>query len=258
MECRYKFKNNSIEERVLKNPHFSQKLPNIKLNAPILCYYNGTIWNIVPLENFYKYPLIYDTISEINNNKVKLIDITICFCPLSGIGIIYEGRYTLLDCIENNCIVLVDKHGLTFPILDVPTRKWELEVKTLRNAISSHPDCQYMDLIDDIDGIINKSYLKNKDIILNPIKFDTKIHPKTIVHLIQYKSKIINKGFKYTVIVGQDTTYHKATGYDVRKNGVAEYLHEMDDKIREKFGFITPMFWFASQIFFPKAKIIFL
>jgi hypothetical protein len=283
-----------FKDKIITKPTFSSLPPeSLSLKDLVLVYYNGIKWNIIPLNIMLNYPVVHDVIYDqytITNTGVDIadvenkadghtIDVTIAYCPYTGSALIIEGFYTLSDKIVNSCLSLEKESepNKLIPILtglDItkdenkdelhPIRKFEVEIKTFRSAMTNNPNCQYLDLqknnIDlSLKPVVPMSYLKTTDIIdktndTNKSQME-KFHPKTLVHVVQYKSPRTNK-LKHTIIVGVDANKSTYSGYDVRKSGLSKYIHEMDDELRSRLGFITPVYWHAWNKFYPDSKII--
>ena len=123
---------------------------------------------------------------------------------------------------------------------------------TLRNALSNHPDCTFIDnqKIDSIKPIVPNDYLQTKEILYNAPKFSHKYDPKTIIYIIEYKSNNTTDYFKKTVIIPIKNNF------DLSKNGFGKYFDKMINDIRDKGGMIYNCLWFAWNSTFPDSKVI--
>lgn len=240
---------------------------HLQLQDKVLVYNNGFKWRIIPLEIMKNYPIIYDKVYEkyyqtrINNkyNKVTT-DITISYCPYTSVSIIYEGVYELDSNVYNNNIVLVNKNtnekfvqliGQCL-ISNKCKKRWEVKQMTLKNALKSYPDCEY--LFTDLPysyNFVPKNYNTISKIYYPLTNTNDKINKKTLIYGIVYNSSTTkSNNLKYVAIIGKNMSY------DIEENGIQRYLEKHESEIREKFGFIIPCFWFIWYDVFPTTKII--
>jgi hypothetical protein len=246
---------------------FSKNIPaNMELKEKIIVYYDGKNWNVIPLNIFYKYHVIYDKYEDSINGDIK---ISICVCPFTLSCVVFSGKYFPSKYVNNFCLILTDEGNNLLPIytknyldpdgLLYSTKRYEIEIKLLRNLISEHPDAQYFTIINEEltkkDTIFDINYYSNMNLLF---KFDNKnldYHPKTLVYVIQYLS-MENQKEKFTIIVGKNANKETPKGYNTIKSGFKRYLTEMDYRIKNKIGFIIPIFWFAVENIYKNAKII--
>lgn len=258
--------NLNITDRIIDESMYSYtNETNLSLHDKILAYYNGLNWRIVPLNLFLSYPVIYDRYykEDLEENSV-----TIAVCPFTLSASMFFGKYYPSEYLINSSLVLEDDKNNLLPIVtgyslnpdgeSKKVKRWEVFIKIFRNAISDYPDCQYIKLS------INNHYntlLDNDYYLNNNILFDNKnnneydVHPKTLIHVIQYKSSK-NLEDKYSIILGRDSNPDEPTGYNVKDSGFSKYIEKMESKLGEKSAFIIPMLWFACKNLFVDAKII--
>jgi hypothetical protein len=267
----------SLKNRVLRYPSFSTqtKLRNfISLQDNIFLYNDGRIWKIIPLSVAQKFPIIHDHYFEKINDQNQVgrtFAMTISICPFTLFATALFGEFIPIDKVYNNNIVLTNKNNedqILVPIInnlysketgtisDELTRKLEVRFMTLKNAITKYPDCEFIDQeISHPNSLVDSHYLKNDQIIYPAKNFSDKYHPKTIIYVIEYKSKKTGE-YKYSLLVSKDVKKIKANKADIDINGFEIYLDHMGNKIREKGGLIYPCFWFAWDGLFPQSKLI--
>ncbi|AYV78475.1 MAG: hypothetical protein Edafosvirus14_22 [Edafosvirus sp.] len=264
----------NIETRFIDNPIFNHDPPaDLKLKDKVLIYFNGINWKIIPIDFLLKYPLVYDIITETDSEGkiVHNIPVTVSFCPLTFVSVVYEGTYTPSEYLLNNCLVIKNKTNELLPIITgmkqsnpetsdkIHVRRWEADIKLFRNALSDYPDAQYLVTSGHTNNnapIVDNEYINNNEIMYDNItnNIASCFHPKTLVYLIEYKSQQ-NKN-KYTIIVGKDANTKNVSGYDTAKSGLTPYLENIEGNLRDKVGFILPVFWYAWKPFYNDAKII--
>lgn len=241
---------------------------NLNLNDIVICYFDGLVYKIIPFNIINSFPLLYDTYFDSHNLS---FDITIAVCPFTLASSAFKGKFTPTEFVNNSCLVITN-NIVTFPIID-PTKfkknknntdynkkikRFQVSIKTLRNAFAEYQDCKYiMVQKNKIKPIINPKYYQNYEIPYNHVHSQNNIHPKTLVYLIQYKSSK-NHTTKNTIIIGKNATHNKTTGYNIAESGIHKYFENHEDKIIQKFGYIIPLLWFSWNSFFPNSKIIYL
>lgn len=242
-----------LKGKILERPEFASMAPNIDLGDPIIVYSNGDQYRVVPLELFTKTPLIYDQYFDKIRKKNKNIisDITIAFCPFSMSSVVYFGRYELTNNLYQNNLVMRDVKNSDHLVTQLDgkiysetdniriferLRKGEAKIMTLRNAITSLPDCTFLQETKEIRDQ-EPIPLKNKS---------------QIVYGLEYLSSRVenSEDNKYTAIVPKDGK----NKYDIQKNGIKDYLDGMIEKIREKGGIIVPSSEEAWLQFHPDSK----
>jgi len=275
----------NLKKRIIKHPKFSNNI-NLDITDTIMAYNDGKVWKIIPLDVLLRYPIIYDKYYDRTNTKKGryiISDITITYCPFSGCGIVYFGKFVPTNKVYNNNIVLTDKNNnMLVQMTGAPVagfnnkqlkpieyeflRREEAKIFILRNAISKYPDCLFLIHSTNIEPIVEHNYTKNKK-IMYPLKYTSaKYHPKTLVYGIEYKSyyvenlkfssKNIENDNKYSVIVSDDASKDKINSRNYNKTKYNIYFSKMMDKIRDRSGIIIPAYWFAWYNMFPNTKVI--
>jgi len=270
--------NINLNKRIIKHPKFNNNI-NLNINDTVMVYNDGKVWKVIPLDVLLRHPVIYDKYYDRTNTKKGyyiISDITITYCPFSGCGVVYFGKFVLTNKVYNNNIILADKNNNILvqmsgriynkqlkPIESKFLRREEVKIFTLRNAISKYPDCLFLIHSTSIEPIVKHNYTKNKK-IMYPLKYtSTKYHPKTLVYGIEYKSRYDEtiksskkNDNKYSVIVSDDASKDKINSKDYNKTKYNMYFSKMMDKIRERGGIIIPSYWFAWYNMFPDTKVI--
>ncbi len=267
----------NLKKRIIKHPKFNNNI-NLDITDTVMAYNDGKVWKIIPLDILLRYPIIYDKYYDRTNTKKGsyiISNITITYCPFSGCGIVYFGKFVPTNKVYNNNIILTNANknnnnilvqmtGRIYdkqlkPIENVFLRREEAKIFTLRNALSKYPDCLFLIHNTNIRPIVENNYTKNKKIIYPSKYTSTKYHPKTLVYGIEYKShydESTKYDNKYSVIVSDDASKDKINSRDYNKTKYNKYFSKMMDKIRERGGIIIPSYWFAWYNMFPDTKVI--
>jgi hypothetical protein len=238
-----------MNNRILDNKDFILKNESddtTLLKDIVVCYYNGNNWIIVPLNIMLIYPVIHDFYNEEGEN----IEISICVCPYTLAGCVFEGRLYPTNEKKNNFMIFkneINKY-ITLSNCNIKEEKcddskkikrWEINIKYFRNSISENPDPMYLYLknktnlnyIIPLDNYYTKDYIEHNN---------NKILSKYLVYLIQYKSSKDLRD-KYSIVIGKDYNSNMYNGYNPKKSGYSQYLVDMEQKLREKSGFIIPI-----------------
>ena len=240
-----------MTNRILKNPGFVSDIKNksLKLSDILVLYNDGFNWKGVPLEIMSMYPVIQD-----QHDSGKTISVYVC--PYTLFSCVYFDNFTPSNQVYNTNLILQNKNNIFIPILNntytkdmspinnTYIRKSEVKIMSMRNAISSFPDCQFIDIqkIEKKEPIVNISNY--------PIhKFSDKYEAKQIIYIIEYHSKKQDT-YKYTVIVPKNNVF------DISKNKFGDYFSKMIDKIRDKGGHIYTCYWYAFSSTHENFKII--
>lgn len=153
-------------------------------------------------------------------------------------------------------------------------KKMSTKQMTLRNAISTFIDCDYLDIKVDKPKAykslgLSNNYETTSELafqLLKPITF--KYFPKTLVYGIEYVSRKITNledlvpctQIKHTLVLGKyvSSTHDvgKIKNYDYIKNGYKEYFISIADKLKDKGAIIIPCYYFVWLLFYPNSKII--
>lgn len=251
--------NLNIKNRVLNPANYTYKpiTPmDLVLKDKMICYYDGTIYKIIPLKTMLSYPIIHDKYNE----DGKLIDISIIVCPFTLASMVLDDLCYPTEYVYSSCLV-IKKKSLEFPIInahDYIKHRHQISIKILRNVFTEYPNCNYLVLNDELPkSLLPLSYYENSSILYSHLDPPTQFHPKTLVYIIQYKSSR-DDSIKNTVIVGKDANDKEISGYNIFKSGLNAYLKEHENSIIKKMGFTIPVLWFAWKSFYPNARIVFL
>jgi hypothetical protein len=239
-----------------------EPIKSLALSDPVACFNNQKDWVLIDLKQFLKTPVIWTTYYS----DEKPIDVSIIVCPRTLRSVIYEGKLTpiyyknedlILENKDKNIIsidsnITVDKNSE----IEI-NKRYHLTIQTLRNSLVDYYDIKYLHSKSNDKYIINKNYINNRldefDQEIPKIN-EIEIHPKTLVHIIQYLS---DKGErKNTIIIGSDAINTENLGYDNKKSGFDKYLNEYEEKIIEKDSFIIPILYYKAVKIYPNAKKI--
>jgi hypothetical protein len=258
--------NYNLKDKVITSDDYKfNRNPPIQygLHDKMVCYFDGYHRKVVPLDTALSSPIIYD---KYVGKDDKLHDITVAVCPFTLASAVLDGKFTATQYVENSCLVITNGES-TFPLLNAfieshkskEIKKFEVDIKVLRNVFTEYPDCKYMDLITNKGAkhILPTEYYSNQETMFKHLEPANQFHNKTLVYLIQYISSKDHL-VKSTILVGRDANPNDATGYNVVVSGIYEYILQYDDKIKQKFGFVMPVMWFAWKSFFPDSKIVYI
>jgi len=227
-------------------------IKNLALSDPVLCFNNSNEWIIIELKQFLKTPIIW---TKYYTDK-KVIDVSIVVCPRTLRSCVFEGKLKSKHY-DNEDLYLTNDEKSLIPIdinilIDKNSeieinKRYHVSIQTLRNSLVDYYDIKYLHPKQNNKYIINKFYLENRldefDQEIPKIS-EIDIHPKTLVHIIQY---ISNKGErKNTLIIGADSTNVENYGYDNKKSGFDKYLQNYEKEIIEKDSFIYPIFYYKA------------
>ncbi len=258
----------NLDKRIIINPSCIDQPKNISLFENVLIYSNGDKWKFVPIKTLTTYPVIHDKYIETENQNSNIVDITIAYCPYTNSCGVFEGLYKPSNILYNGCMTLENNTKnklciITGEYIDdknmLQPKRHPCNINLLRYALSSYLHCCYVDqnIMSSLTPIVDENYSQTNNFDIRLKNHGELIHAKTIVYLIQYKSIQTDK-LKATVVIGSDANGKTATGSNIGKNHIEKYFKEMENKIIEKIGYIIPMYWFASQIFYPDAKLLYL
>lgn len=256
-----------IDNRIITGPTFSQNYPSsIKMGTKILTYFDGVKTKAIPLNLLISQPFVYD--HYINNDGTQR-DITITFCPFSFTTSVFAGKlelskfvnkHVLVAQYENKLMSLVD--GKLFDDPQKPIQRWECEIKLFKDALMTHPDFLLCTNVKKNKNMVDIDFYQNTEPLFPDIITQTveNIHPKTLIYLISYRRELKNGEsvpiYKNSILIGKNANHHKPTGFSMTHNGFQNYLEEMEKKVRERSGFIIPMFLCVAQSYYPKHKIV--
>ena len=229
----------------------SEPEEDIKLLDKVVTYFDGNTYKIISLDIFLAFPFFYDMYLKDN--------ITIIVCPITLISVMFKGIFDIVS--YNNMIMMIKEQNNTESVIAInagykidkkyvieTVRRAEVRIMTFRDALLNSPDCLYLNYNKKLDYIIKNDYYTNtKDYNNIDLSLYNLIHPKTLVYLIQYKSKKASSGEKYSIILGNNVQKDIVTGYNLKKSGLIKYLQKQQDQIIKKNGFTLPMLWYAKN-----------
>lgn len=253
-----------IHNREITNPIFIAIYPdNIDLNMIILSYFDGNKWKIIPRDLLIANPIIYDKYHDLDGS---INDISIIYCPFSSVTGIFFGKYTLSKYILNNIILCKDKNDNIFSPLDgtymnqehqKPIRRTECSIKTFRDALIQHQDFLLCISSKTKPNMISENYFTDNNLFFptENNNDDNKYHNKTLVYLLQYNA-IKKDRKKCFILINKNANRENISGYDIVRNGITKYISSVEDKIRTRFGIITPMYWIIAKHICKNARIV--
>lgn len=228
---------------------------SLNLSDQIILFNIDATWKVIPLLVSLSYPIIYDTVDK---NTVSIV-----VCPISLRCSVFKAKY-IFDSYWTDIMILknidtnekepiTQKINIDDKILINTSKRYEIKIMTLKNALLLVPDLLILQTNKSIKPILNLKYYTNKyDNNNNKIK--SKFHPKTLVYVVKYKSTKSNKN-KKIILLGSDISKNIVTGYDLHKSGVMNYLEKYKYKILENTGYIYPILW-HTQLLKNDFKII--
>lgn len=228
----------------------------------VMCFFNGIDIVVIPINVALSYPTIRCNIYD--DSDSGFVAGSILTCPMSMVCCGFKSIANLIGNDKNKPISVVRCGDQTFPLIEswkFDCKRFQLSVKTLRNAFSDYPDVKYLVVnksVKHMGCIFSEDYYKNDVILYDYEVVSKQFHPKTLVWLIQYFSHIDGK-CKTTVLVGKDGNNTSSSGYDIKKSGILDYLDNNDDKLVQKMAFITPVLWFSWKYYYSHdVKIIYI
>ncbi|AYV75720.1 MAG: hypothetical protein Terrestrivirus2_228 [Terrestrivirus sp.] len=258
-----------LSDRIVDNNDYEILLqPNEQFNLTdiMVCYSDGIDTKVIPLDVMKKFPILYDIMEIIEDDKTNKKHISLVLCPFTLATCLYEEKIIPTQYVNNSCLVvstLTDKTSFDIVQGSKSIVRYEVSIKTLRNVFTDHVHAKYISVnkkkIDKFSNIVDdQNYYNDNILIYKPSDENNKnnnknIVPKMLIHVVVYISSITQK-HKSTVIVGKKS----ADWYDIHQSGVSEYLDNQADMLTEKNGFILPILWFAWKSFFPDSKVIFI
>lgn len=236
---------------------------NTNLEDNVILYNCGNSWKVIPLNLMLSYPIIYDTYLY-DDEKY---DITIVVCPITLRCVMFKGIFEFYDY-ENLSMFLTDKDEKEYLPIDLnkkidknfvieENKRIEVKIMTLKNAILYANDIFFIKTKEKINFIINEDYYNDsKDIYGNEMKYNS-VHPKTLVYIVNFESQT-NKNKKIAVLIGNDYSKNKVSGYDVIKSKLNDHLMKYRSKIIKKDGYIMPILWYIAKELYEKEKLVYL
>ena len=233
---------------------------NFNIDDDVILYNNGLNNKVILLNDMKK--LI--KVNDIFNINKKKENITIILNPITLNVCGYFGDIKILSINEEGSFILGKNEykfrmGDEFYLINDSTKN---KIKRIQVCILKLKDVfkNYFDPIYIIPKKLNKKLI-NEDFYENKKDHNDKlikdrIHPKTLVYIIQYTSSTNKK--KTTILIGKDANTKNISGYNFEKSKFHIYFNEFKDEIYKKKSFIFPMLWYYAKLQYPQSKIIFL
>lgn len=233
----------------------------IKLSEQIVIYNDGIKWKIIPLNICLAYPIIYDTCHSENASY----NISIVVCPITLRSTMFKGKFIFETYDDLKMIIREDENIIpidsgyklnTNNVVQINKRS-EVKIMSFKDAIIYASDALYFELLDKkIETILDSDYYTNTNNYLGE-KIKYIIHPKTLIYLIQYKSKHTNND-KFTIVIGKEYSSEHISGYNLKQSNISNYLLKIYHKIINDNGFIMPMILYTALQIYPDARIVYL
>jgi hypothetical protein len=234
-----------------------QEVPqNLNLFTTVVIYYTGDYWKCIPIHDILPYMVLHDKYIDMQSNKEQAISLIIC--PYSLLCCVVDDIMYPNEVI-NGVMTFKNKDNLIFDFTNNKSgekiKKRETYIKKLRNVFSEYNDILYVKIKEKNNKkVLPVSYYKdlldeNKNII--EIK---KIHPKTLVHVIEYSNSAGDN--KYTIVIGKKASKRKAYGYNSEFNKFDEYLKEIESELKFRDGFVYQMIYYKAIQYFKNKKVI--
>ena len=244
---------------------------HFKITDKVVCFFNGRDWNIVLLDDMLAYPVLYfDFWSKKDDTTYKN---SLVVCPITLRAMIYKGRIQIQD-IVNDRLYLLNTDTKDEFFMDSPyTGHYDDEgrEKKIKSHVKRH-EVKILLLRDTFMFLIDPKYivvreeLKQRPIIYeryytNRLTYDDKgiyttFHPKTIVYVVQYYSKSMQR-YRYTAIVGRDINKETITGYSYKFSGTWEFINKHMDEFVKKRAYVYPVFWFMIEKLYPEINMVY-
>lgn len=244
--------------------------PDLVLTDYVVCYSDGYDTKIIPLDIMKRFPLLHD------RQKSLKKAITLAVCPFTLASCVYEGLFKPTQSVDRSCLIITnyddrDENQVQFNIIQghYTIKRYEVSIKTLRNAFTDHIHGKYLILKNKSNSpilmdSISKNYYTSEKLVYDqdqePLPKSqpfTKEHQvfsnKKLVYLILYESSVTHE-IKSTVLADPSTP----EGGIYNNNKTQYYLEKNIDKINEKAGFVIPLLWFSWRAFYPDSKILLL
>lgn len=241
-----------------------------KISDKVVCFYNGTDWIIILLDDMIAYPVLYFKFWSEKNNTTYINSLVVC--PITMRSMIYKGKIQIRDIVNDRLYLDNTDTGDEF-FMDSPytgsyddegiekkikshVKRHEVKILTLRDTFMFLIDPKYIVINEELKHrpIIYERYYTNK-LTYEGYPIRTIMHPKTIVYMIQYYSHSMEK-YRYTVIVGRDINRDDVTGYSYRASGIWEFIAKHIHEFVKKKAYIYPVFWFMVEKLYPDVNIV--
>lgn len=240
------------------------------ISDKVVCFFNGNDWNVILLDDMLSYPVLYfDFWSQKDNITYKN---SLVVCPLTMRAMIFKGRITIQDIINDRLYLLNTDTGDEF-FMDSPytgrytdegiekkikshIKRHEVKLLTLRESFMFLIDPKYLVVKEELKRrpIIYDRYYTNK-LTYDEKSIHTALHPKSIVYIIQYFSHSTDR-YRYTVVIGRDINRETVTGYSYKASGVWDFINKHMDEFVRKRAYIYPVFWFMVERLYPDVNTI--
>lgn len=191
---------------------FSNTPINIKLSDIVALYNDGQTFKVIPLNVLLKYHVLHD--SYYYDNNTETIEITIYLCPRTLFGVVYFGKFISTEKYDDDNLMIKNNEIEITPIkLNNNIKHIDLEIMTMKNAISYHPDCIFLNSEENI-----------KKVNING----------TIGYILEYKSRKTFES-KFAVYSGiNNLCTIPNCMFDISKNGFKKYIDNNNRAIKEK------------------------
>lgn len=261
-----------IKTRVLTKNDYRMEIEeafnHFKITDKVVCFYNGSDWNVILLEDMLAYPTLYFDFWSAKDNVTYTN--TLIVCPITLRSMIYKGIINIIDIVSDRLYLHNQDTGDSF-FMEQPYTG-HVDEKGKKKKIKSHVKRHevkililkdvYTFILDPKFVVINK---KHRSIIdeayyINSYTYDgktigTSYHPKSIVYIVQYYSKKINN-YRYSAIVGRDISKTDVTGYHYKGSGVWDFINKHKAEFLEKRAYIYPIMWCMVEKLYPDIQLI--
>lgn len=229
------------------------------ISDKVVCFYNGTDWLVILLDDMLAYPVLYFKFWSEKDNTTYVNSLVVC--PITMRSMIYKGEIKILN-IVNDRLYLKNTDTLDEFFMDSPytgsydesgiekkikshVKRHEVKLLTLRDMFMFLIDPKYVVVNKDVKHrpIIYDRYYTNKLYYDGTTSLHTTMHPKTIVYMIQYYSHSMQK-YRYTIVIGRDINKETVTGYSYRASGIWEFIMKHIHEFVKKRAYIYPIFWY--------------
>ena len=260
------YKNKIINRNIDINDYIIQSRPpsNLKLSDIVIGYTTGNSrWKIIKFNDLKNCCILYDRFFKKDNNKKEQI-ITLVLNPITLNVCTFVGKVEIHSIKKNGSLILTkdnykfkfgSKHSLDQEIDEMHIERKETKLMELRNIFIFTSDPKFIVVKKKFTDIFKLDYYLNNQNIDGEIIHDV-FHPKTLVYIIQYKSK--SGKYKTSILIGVKSNSKFPTGYNYKESKFEEYFLIHSQKIIEKKAFIYPMLLYYAKLIHKNAKIIIL
>jgi hypothetical protein len=248
---------------IYKNTH-----KHFSINDKIVCFFDGLGWNIIRLATMLAYPVLY--YDYWHEKEKTTYTNTLVVCPLTIRTMIYKGYVDIIDVVDNRLRLHsreqkedfwmelpytghIDVNGVEKKIKS-HVKRMEVKLLTLRDSWMFATDPKYIVAKHNEPMIISSAYYENRQTVDGKIIY-TSVHPKTVCYVVQYYSHRVS-AYRYTVLIGKDSSPDHPTGYQYRKTGLWGYINKYREKFIKKKAYIYPCLWFAVEQLYRDFQLI--